>query len=244
MRFIQSIFTIVTFYPALIPMLLSHQPLAAQKTSGLAMLELSGHLNLTRRAIRLFWCLGSFQSGWTAYVAPEKSIETWLAILADTFFGLFGFMESITLPDLLRTKHLVIFGVDEAVRIDGQAQGLWLAALICSALSSGVKIFRAYAHRAVPETASGFGAKSANGKLAPEKRRQERETAARETSRKISGLTRKLLAEMLDLVIPAWTTGLADIDLGTVALAMFFSTVLTGYAAWERCGQAIDSRRA
>lgn len=253
MRFVQSIFSILTFYPALIPMLLSNQPPTIHKSSELAMLELSGHLNMTRRAIRLFWCLGSFQSGWNAYLAPEKGIETWLSILADTLFGLFGFTESITLPDLLHVKHLSIFGFDEAVRIDGQSQGLWLAALVCSALGSGISIFRAYAHRAVPETGSGFGAgedeKSVKGgekkaKAAAEKRKQEREAAAKEASRKMSGLTRKLLAEVLDIVIPAWSSGLADIDLGTVSIAMFFSTVLTGYAVWERCGQEINSRRA
>lgn len=163
-------------------------------------------------------------------------------------------MESITLPDLLRTKHMSIFGFDEAVRLDRQSQGLWLAALACSALSSGVKIFRAFAYRAVPETGGGFGAagedeKSAKGgekknKAAVEKRKQEREAVAKESSRQISGLTRKLLAEVLDIVIPLWSTGLADIDLGTVSVAMFCSTILTGYAVWERCGQAIDSRRA
>lgn len=253
MRLIQSIFAILTFYPALIPMVLSHQSPTVHKTSELAMVELSGHLNLTRRALRLFWCLGSFQSGWTAYVAPEKSIETWLTILANTFFGLFGFMESITLPDLLRVKHLSIFGFDEAARLDKQSHGLWLAALTCSALSSGIRIFRAFAYRAVPETGSGFGAgedeKSAKGgekktKAAAEKRKQEREALAKETSRNISGLTMKLLAEVLDLVIPLWSTGLADIDLGTVSVAMLGSTILTGYAVWDRCGQAIDSQRA
>jgi hypothetical protein len=188
-------------------------------------------------------------------VSPEKSLDSWLAILANTFFGLFMFMESITLPDLLRVKHVSVFGYSEATRLDKQSHGLWLAALTCAALSSGIGLFKAYAHRAVPETGSGFGAgedgKSGKGaepkakaKAAGEKRKQEREKVARETNRKIAGLSRKLLAEVLDILIPAWSTGLADIDLGTVSIAMFCSTVLTGYAVWERCGQAIDSRRA
>ncbi|QLI68244.1 uncharacterized protein G6M90_00g036360 [Metarhizium brunneum] len=255
MRFIQSVFSILTAYPALIPMLLSHQPSAVHKTSALAMGQLSNHLNMTRRAVRLFWCLGSFQTSWNAYVAPEKSIETWLAILADSLFGLFGLMESVTLPDLLQVKGLSVFGLAEAVRIDDQSKSVWLAALACSALCTGVKILKSYAHRAVPETGSGFGApeheKKKTGKggenkaqAAAEKRRQEREAASKEAGRKIGGLTRKLLADLLDIAIPAWATGLADIDAGVVWVAMLFSTIFTGYAVWERCGQAIDKGRA
>ncbi|TWU75034.1 hypothetical protein ED733_006333 [Metarhizium rileyi] len=254
MRFIQSVFSILTSYPALIPMLLSHQPSAVHVTSALAMRQLSDHLNMTRRALRLFWCLGSFQSSWNAYVAPEKSMEIWLAILADSFLGLFGLMESVTIPDLLQVKGLSVFGLQEAVRIDGQSKGVWLAALVCSALCSGVRIFKTYAHRAVPETASGFAAggeekqpgkdDGEKTKAAAERRRRERDAVATETRRKIGGLARKLMTDLLDMVIPAWATGLADIDLGTVWIAMLFSTILTGHAVWERCGQAIDSRRA
>ncbi|KAK2612976.1 hypothetical protein QQS21_000905 [Conoideocrella luteorostrata] len=253
MRFIQSIFAILTFYPTLIPMFLSQQPLSVHKTTELAMFELSSHLNLTRRAIRLFWCLGSFQSSWTAYGAPAKSIEIWLSIMADSFFALFGLMESVTLPDLLHTNHFSIFGYDEAVKIDGQSQGLWLAALSCAILSSGIKIFRAFAYRAVPESGSAFGASGQDekdgaagdktSKAAVEKRKKEREALARENSRKIRALTRKFAAEVLDIVIPAWSSGLASIELGTVAIAMFLSTLLTGFAVWERCGMEIDGKR-
>ncbi|KHN99031.1 uncharacterized protein MAM_02729 [Metarhizium album ARSEF 1941] len=254
MRFIQSVISILTSYPALIPILLSHRPPAAHKTGALVMGELCDLLNMTRRAIRLFWCLGSFQSSWNVYVVPEKSTEDWLFILADSFFGLFGLMESVTLLDLLQVRGLSVFGLDEAVRIDGQSKSVWLAALVCSALCTGVKIFKTYVERAVPETGSGFGAAtnektSGKGdektpKAAAVMRRQQREAASKETSRKVRALTRKLLADLLDMAIPAWATGLADIHVGTVCVAMLFSTVLTGYAVWERCGQAIDQRRS
>lgn len=244
MRLVQSLFAILTFYPALMPTVLPGMTKAALQTSELAMRELSSHVNLTRRAIRLFWCLGSFQSSFAAYAAPEKSLEAWLSIMADTFFGLFGLVESATLPDLLRAEHFSLFGYAEAVRLDGQAQGFWLAALTCAILSSGAKVFRAFAHRAIPEAgvlAVTDGEKTGD---AAEKRKREREALEKERRRKMARLTRKLAAELLDIVIPAWSTGLADIELGTVAVAMFFSTILTGYTVWERCGLAIDSKRA
>lgn len=246
LRLVQSLFAILTFYPALMPTMLPGMTKAALHTSELAMRELSSHVNLTRRAIRLFWCLGSFQSSFSAYAAPEKSLEAWLSIMADTFFGLFGLVESATLPDLLHTEHFSLFGYAEAVRLDGQAQGLWLAALSCAALSSGAKVFRAFAYRAVPEEAGAFFAVADGEKTgdAAEKRKREREALEKERRRKMGRLTRKLAAELLDIVIPAWSTGLADIELGTVAVAMVFSTILTGYDVWERCGLAIDSNRA
>ncbi|GAB0136098.1 hypothetical protein EsDP_00004415 [Epichloe bromicola] len=247
-RLVQSLFAILTFYPALMPTMLPSMTKAALQTSELAMRELSSHVNLTRRAIRLFWCLGSFQSSFSAYAAPEKSLEAWLSIMADTFFGLFGLVESATLPDLLRTEHFSIFGYAEAVRLDGQAQGLWLAALSCAVLGSGAKVFRAFAYRAVPEAGAFAVADGEKTGDAAEKRKRkrerEREALEKERRRKMGRLTRKLAAELLDIVIPAWSTGLADIELGTVAVAMFFSTILTGYAVWERCGLAIDSKRA
>ncbi|GAO13368.1 uncharacterized protein UV8b_00652 [Ustilaginoidea virens] len=259
MRFIQSVLSILSFYPRLTPLVLllllpPTGPARDAKTSELAMRELCSHLNLTRRAIRLFWCLGSFQSSWKAYAAPDKSAEAWLSIMADTLFGLFGMMESVTLPDLLPTAHLSVFGLQEAVRLDGQAQGLWLAALSCAILSSSVRIARAYAHRAVPATGGGLVAEVEDEKrqagegdgaakaAALEKRREEREAAAQEFGGKIKSLTVKLAAEVLDLVIPASTTGLAKFDPGTVSIAMLLSTILTGRIVWERCGRAIDSK--
>lgn len=265
MRFVQAIFGILTFYPTLIPMILSSQPPAIHKASELAMLELDSHLNLTRRALRLFWCLGSFQSGWNLYSATEKSPEAWLSIMSNTLFGLFGLMESVTLPDLLHVRHLSIFGFEEAVRIDSESQALWLGGLVLSALASGVGIFRAFAYRAVPETGAGFGTgehdeeddksekktpkkggkrTGASKAVVADQRKKDREALAKENSRQVGRLIRTLLADSLDCLIPAWSTGLINIDVGTVCIAMFGSTLLTGYAVWERCGQQIDSRRS
>ncbi|KAG5987004.1 hypothetical protein E4U54_005184 [Claviceps lovelessii] len=284
MRLLQSLLTILTCYPGLIPLLLPAQTAHVHQRSGLAMLELSGHLNLTRRAVRLFWCLGSFQSSFSAYAGlpseSEESLETWLSITADSFFGLFGLVESVTLPDLLRVRHFSVLGYAGAVKLDRQAQGLWLAGLVCAVLGSGIRLSReVFARRAgPPAVGEAVVVSDADGEKKDDKaaavattttttttttenagaerqqrdqqqdqqqqRGREKEALDKEHSRRIGGLTRKLAAEVLDVVIPAWSTGLADIEPGTVAVATFLSTMLTGYAVWERCGLAIDGRRA
>lgn len=54
----------------------------------------------------------------------------------------------------------------------------------------------------------------------------------------------KLLAEMLDMVIPASTLSWVDVDARLVGIAMFCSTVLTGIAVWDRCGRQLDRAAA
>ncbi|KAG6012796.1 hypothetical protein E4U43_007641 [Claviceps pusilla] len=274
MRLLQSLFTILTCYPGLIPLLLPAQTAHVHRRSGLAMLQLSGHLNLTRRALRLFWCLGSFRSSFSAWAGlpseSEKGLETWLSITADSFFGLFGLVESVTLPDLLQVRHFSVLGYAEAVKLDGQAQGLWLAGLVCASLGSGIRLSREVFARTARSPAVGEAVvvSDADGEETDDKtattenagrgagdagagrqqrdqqprRGREKEALDKEHSRRIGGLTRKLAAEVLDVAIPAWSTGLADIEPGTVAVATFLSTILTGYAVWERCGRAIDEK--
>ncbi|KAG6041726.1 hypothetical protein E4U41_002591 [Claviceps citrina] len=274
MRLLQALFTILTVHPTLLPVLLPGQPKAVHQASVLAMLELSNHLKLARRAIRLFWCLGSFQSSLSGLASPpspgKSRLEAWLSITADSLFGLFGLVESLTLPDLLPGRHVSVLGRAAAVKLDGQAQGLWLAALLCAVLRSCVRLLGAFADRAVPPTGGVFAvsdrgegdvkttgtaksdddddddaaAAAAAAERQRRKREKEREVLDKQHGRKIGALTRKLAAEVLDLAIPASRMGLVDMEVGTVAVAMLFSTLLTGYAVWERCGIAIDAKRA
>ncbi|KAH0594825.1 hypothetical protein MHUMG1_07660 [Metarhizium humberi] len=242
MRLIQSVCSITVSYGILIPPPLSSATPTVQNTTGeLALRELTDILHLTRRAIRLFWCFGSFKSSCDAYGAPGKNIEAWLSILADSLFGLFGFMESITLLDLLKLDKLSIFGFEEAVRIDGQSQSLWLCALTCSLLRYGVNILHNHAKPAVLGAANddksadaGEQGESKDASVVAERKQQE--GLAKERSRIIWGSRRKALADALDIIIPAWKMGLLKVDLGFVSIAMLFSSILTGYAAWERCG--------
>ena len=248
MRLVQSIFAIMTFYPSLVPALLASQPPAVHQESVIAMSELSGYLNLTRRAMRLFWCLGSFQASWAGFSRPNKDLEAWFGVLSGTFFGMFGLIESVTLLDLVHVKHVSLLGFDEAVRIDAQSQGFWLLALLCASLSSALAIVKGFAHRAVPdelempEDDDKKKMTEAETEALAEKRKLQREVAAEQHAARSARLSRKFLADVLDMVIPAWSMGILQIDLGRVSLAMLGSTILTAYAVWERCAEALDGQ--
>ncbi|KND88677.1 hypothetical protein TOPH_06772 [Tolypocladium ophioglossoides CBS 100239] len=264
LRFFQSIFLILTSYPSLIAdFLLPSYPPSVHVSTETSLRQLQSHLNLTRRTIRLFWFLGSFQSSWALYTAPApdgKFIETWLDVLAQSAFGMFGLMESATLLDLARVDGVALFGADKAVRLDAEAQVLWLVALYASALGSGIRLLRLFACRPVPQTGEGFGTAlekepgAAPGdeaekervkmKELAQRRKEERKTWLKEFNDKAGALGMKLLAEMLDLVIPATSIGWIKVDVGFVGVVMFCSTVLTGMAVWAKCGKQLQKRSA
>lgn len=99
----------------------------------------------------------SFSSGWRMYTAKEKGPDTWLDVLSKSFWGMFGMVESITLPDLLDVEYLEIFGQERTLEMNQQAQVFWLLALYASTASTGIKIIRSFAYRAVPKTGGGYG---------------------------------------------------------------------------------------
>lgn len=280
LRFIQSVFLILTSYPSLIATyLLPSRPASVHASTATSLLELQSRLNLTRRAIRLFWFLGSFQAGWTLYVADSapsssgggssggvgKPLETWLDIIAASCFGMFGLVESATLVDLARVPGVALLGLGEARRLDAQAQTLWFVALYASALSSGVKLLRLLAHKPVPQTGEGFGvADAANGdegdgnakgektgsmttaeqRALAKKRKDERKEWMKEVNAKTGALVMKLLADVLDLVIPASSLGWVKVHVGVIGIAMFCSTILTGAAVWNRCAKQLLQKKA
>ncbi|KAJ6438942.1 NADH dehydrogenase (ubiquinone) flavoprotein 1 [Purpureocillium lavendulum] len=270
LRFVQSVFLILTSYPSLIAAyLLPSRPASVHAAAATSLRALQSRLNLTRRTIRLFWFLGSFQAGWALYVGDDaaaagagaggggdgvgKPLEAWLDILASSAFGMFGMLESATLVDLARVPGVALLGFDEAARLDAQAQTLWFLALYASALSSGVKLLKLYAHRPVPQTADGFGGGGGDDKATKattttttaalaKKRKDERAARTAEANAKARALGMKLLADVLDLVIPASSLGWVTVDVGVVGVAMLGSTVLTGAAVWNRCAKQLQNK--
>lgn len=239
-----------------------------------SLLQLQGRLNITRRWMRLFRFLEAYQGGWNLYLSENKSIETWLDIVSKTTMGMFGMLESITLPDLLGVDHLEIFGVKRTAKLNFDAQQFWFVALYASILSTAIKLVRIFAYRPVPPTGGGYGtgekaieksgaiedsaeAADANStteeklqrerqrlKEIVEKRKKERKVRTADVAEQISALGLKLLADILDIVIPASAIGWIQFEPGLVGTAMFLSTIITGVQVWKRCRQELEKREA
>ncbi|KAJ4155355.1 hypothetical protein LMH87_000606 [Akanthomyces muscarius] len=263
MRLLQAVGMIFTSYTGLIALAQPSRSAAQHLAARLTLVSLQDWLNVTRRSMRTFWFLRAFQGSYAQYTATTagpRGIEDLLDVVAGSLLGVFGLLETATLPDMLRIPGLAVFGPDETRRLNVQAQMCWFAALLAMVLSSGVKILRLLAERAVPASAD-FGAeaedeKSGGGgggggsekdglvkrekkRQAERKRKQDKEEAARKTNAQIAALTLKMVNDALDMVIPANICGWSSFHPGQVGVAMAVTSLITLKGHWERCGRAL-----
>jgi hypothetical protein len=209
------------------------------------------------RAFRFLESLGASLKLYSSPAAAQgqgKSLDEWLAVLALTCFGLFGMVESITLFDVAPVDGLGIFGKEQSDWMNLEAHKFWFVGLYASAVSSGWKLFRVLAYQPVPTTTTSDvlgadGEKTAKQekediKKAAEKRKEERVKWAKEVSEKTTGLTLSLIADVLDLTIPAATLGWVDLSDGIIGTAMLCSSVIMVLQTWKRMGGEVESRAA
>lgn len=240
---------ILTSFPHLIPQLLPLSRPITHIRAETTLFQLQGRLNLVRRWMRTFRFLDTLQSGWKSYMADEKTLEIWLDAHSKTCLGLFGMLETVTLLDLLDVDHLVVFGRKEADKLNIDAQRFWFLGLYLSAMATSVRLVKILALSPVP-AADDFGTKE-DEKLSTEekkkllqKKKEEKKQWAKNVSEQTTGLVLKLLADVLDLVIPASVLGWVQVETGLVGVAMFCSSVLTGLDVWRRCGREVAAKTA
>jgi hypothetical protein len=137
LRGFQAICSLLVWYPALFALV---EP---KVSSTLPLRKLGGQINVSRRFIRFFRFLDTFQAGWNVYVAQgDKSLDVWLEIVSKTCFGMFGMMETATLLDLCGIDNLRIFSPEKFSEIDYQSQLFWFAGLYTSVLVTVIRLYR------------------------------------------------------------------------------------------------------
>ncbi|KAK2014334.1 AoPex11B [Colletotrichum eremochloae] len=285
LRGLQALTVIFGAYPSLISLIL----LASDSPLLEALGPLKGHLNLTRRFIRFFWFLNSFGMSYNLFSSappPGSSrdrrgligLETWLDIAKFTLLGLYGGLESLTLPDLLGVPQLEIFGVERTRALNLEAQRFWLLALASGVLANLTRMLKAFAYAPVPQHGHGYGtgeqaqqkagdaaggekkaddggaddadekldwqAERARLRAIVAKRQEERKRWRKSVAFQVRSLGRKVVADSLDCLIPGAILGWVNVQPGTVGVAMLITTFLTGRDIWERCGAAVEAKRA
>ncbi|KAH7151718.1 peroxisomal biogenesis factor 11 [Dactylonectria estremocensis] len=243
LRLFQATCSLLIAYPLLLATVWPNASQAVQTTKTLGLATMRGQLNVSRRFIRLFRFLDTLQSGWTLYVAEDKSLEVWLGIISKTSLGLFGMTETLTLVDLLGIPGLQVFGPLRSKEIDAQSQYLWFGGLAASVLISLIKLNRLNASGPVQDptktTVSEKGAtKEASEKSATEAEKEKQRL--QEISAKKAVLIRGLVSDSIDILLPGSAIGLVKITSGQVSAAMFFTTLTTGWAAWDRVGEKLQ----
>ncbi|KAK7992764.1 hypothetical protein PG996_012207 [Apiospora saccharicola] len=76
-----------------------------------------------------------------------------------------------------------------------------------------------------------------------QKRKAGRVLWRRAVRAQIHGLGRSVTASALDIVLPGTAVGWVNADPGTVGVAQFVTTILTGMDVWERCGRELAMSR-
>ncbi|KXJ88526.1 peroxisomal biogenesis factor 11 [Microdochium bolleyi] len=181
--------------------------------------------------------------------------DVWLDIFGHTFNGMYLLLEATTIIDVLDIDGLSVWDAPTRATISVEAQRFWLFALVCGMLSGLWKMFCIMAYAPVPQqqaiTNNKSGAdekKEKEGEQDPaallkeEQARlrqgvQDREAHRSEERARIYKLGRGAVANAFDIAIPGAVVGWLDLSEGAVGSAMVVSTVLTGLAVWERCGE-------
>ncbi|OHE91317.1 AoPex11B [Colletotrichum orchidophilum] len=170
LRGLQALTAIFSAYPSLVALAL----LDADPPILEALGPLRGHLTLTRRFIRFFWFLNSFGTSYNLYTSISSSpsssgdgsakrssrgagLETWLDIIKFTLLGLYGGLESLTLPDLLGVPQIAYFGAERTRSLNVEAQRFWFLALVFGVFANLTRILKAFAYAPVPQHGHGYG---------------------------------------------------------------------------------------
>ncbi|KAI0133832.1 AoPex11B [Xylariales sp. AK1849] len=199
--------------------------------------------------------------------SPWVQREAWLDILGRTFNGMYLLLETSTMVDALEIDGLRLWTPDWGRTITVEAQRFWLFSLVCGLFSGLLKMLNVLAHTPVPTTGDGFAHGKTEGNVRTENEKADQESEfdmkkeqerlrnivrnrkkgralwAREVRAKMRGLGRNTLANALDILLPGTVVGWVKVDPGTVGLAMFVTTLLTGMDAWERCGREVAENK-
>jgi hypothetical protein len=232
---------------------------------------LRAKINVSRRLLRLFRFLEQFQLGWDLYSSQVLDFEKLLDVLGRTCLGLYGLLESVTLVDLLEVDQLEIFGAEQTDNLNYQAQIFWLIALCTSLFSSSITLLRSFGSQPAPHASSNHNSKKnisseksehqngdeplrengdgsglkplgANNQQQGSGDQLASQSGATETKEAVPALILKLVANSLDLLLPATAVGLIDPHPAVIPLAMVISTAITANDVWVRCGKGIQSR--
>ena len=185
LRGVESLSMILMAWPVLLTTVYRHVPLptTAVVTILTTISFFRQNLSLTRRTIRLFRFLGSFQKSYALYTAPTptggRGIDTWLDITCQSCLGIYGLLETITILDVAKVDNIVVWGAEQSRELNRQAQILWFIALYADILGSAWKLFSIFAHRPVPKDGKGFGtAESSGEKTEPAEEDEKKEAEA------------------------------------------------------------------
>lgn len=198
--------------------------------------QLGAQLGLTRRFIRAFRFLDSFDRAYSLVGSSHNGLTAaaGLDVLSNTFNGLYLLGETVTILDALKIDGLAPWGADLGTFLRIESQRCWFIALLCGALSGGLHIISIRKDIAALQT-SDNGAEKDDKKAEEEKRERQLKEVALNWA--VRSYLRKVVISLVDLILPGSIVGWIDARPLTVGVAMLTTSVLSGMDVWNQFGQ-------
>lgn len=262
---IQAALQIIQAYPLAFSLLVSalslispETPVADGKDPGpgldpaalsVILTGLRNQMGVWRRVIRLFRFIESFAAAQALYsAAGSLSLTAWLGIFSHSFNGMYFVLEAVTLLDVLSIPGLSPWGPEYGTVLKIESQRSWLFALVSGALAGLLQVSKSRADRSAVLDKQKRGEekkKEGEAKVAAGTGGgggvDEEVVKLKAMDAQIAATSRKVTANLLDLVLPGAVLGWIPAAPGTVGLAMFATSLITGYDVWLRCGREVGN---
>ncbi|CAK7563466.1 MAG: hypothetical protein SEPTF4163_001335 [Sporothrix epigloea] len=204
-------------------------------------------VNLVRRVLRMLQFVGCFHRAHQLYTSlffsttestpgqvgrRRRQYETCLDAFAATFAGIYLLLETAALVDALDVPGLTVWGPERAEWLDVEGQRYWFLSLSCSVMVGLLRMANLTDDLPLP-------AKTDKNETADAEKEKENQVKAirQERRNRLVALGRRLVADAFDVLLPGAVVGWTPLTPATVGLVMTFTTLLTGYDVWLRCGR-------
>lgn len=198
-------------------------------------------------------------------------LDPWLDAFARTFAGIYLVLETATLVDAFAVPGLAVWGPARANYLNVEGQRYWFLSLSCSVAATLVRMANVTRDLPLPppteeekqgnmgsrlgddkEAERGGGDEDKTEALNEERLRlrrivQGRMAQRRKWLRALRGrlvvLGRRVVADGADVLLPGAIVGWTPLQPATVGCVMLFTTLLTSYDVWLRCGREVAAAR-
>ncbi|KAH7319597.1 peroxisomal biogenesis factor 11 [Stachybotrys elegans] len=201
--------------------------------------RLQSQIGIIRRTIRVFRFLDAFLAAYTLSTSTSTlSLTVSLDIFSNMSNGMYLLLETITIIDALNIPGLCIWEAGYSNVLRMEAQRSWLLALVSGGLAAAIRLAHARAERQAILTKKALldkedkdesGEKEKQTKIA-----EQQALKLQQLNMQTQALGRKIIANMIDILLPGSVIGWTPVSPGTVSLATFITTFITGYDVWVK----------
>ncbi|KAL1901915.1 hypothetical protein Sste5346_001620 [Sporothrix stenoceras] len=193
-------------------------------------------------------------------------LDPWLDAFARTFAGIYLILETATIVDALDVPGLAVWGPERANYLNVEGQRYWFLSLSCAVAATLVRMANVTRDLPMPPPTEEEKQGNMGNKLGDEAdadsdkteglneerlrlrrivqgRMATRRSWLRSLRARLVVLGRKVVADAADTLLPGAIVGWTPLRPATVGGVMLFTTLLTSYDVWLRCGKEVAAAK-